>query len=44
MTDAKTLSLKVLANEFFKPKRVNIGKAKMPKQDPNCGRIGEKVT
>jgi hypothetical protein len=37
-------SVRPVLNEFFKPKRVNIGKAKMPKQDPICGRIGEKVT
>ena len=37
-------SVSPVLNEFFKPKRVNIGKAKMPKQDPICGRIGEKVT
>jgi hypothetical protein len=37
-------SVSPVLNEFFKPKRVNIGKAKMPKQDPICGRIREKVT
>ena len=36
-------SVSPVLNEFFKPKRVNIGKAKLPKQDPICGRIGEKV-
>ncbi len=37
-------SVSPVLNEFFKPKRVNIGKAKMPKQDPICGGIEEKVT
>jgi hypothetical protein len=32
-------SVSPVLNEFFKPKRVSIGKAKMPKQDPICGAL-----